>query len=691
MRKEWKRNGRKALKKHYFLFVFICLVMAIMGLDYTSSLDGIQYVSGGGTGTAATASDTSITATPAAPDKAAATASTGSDASTAAENTGSSAESAASADTPVAAAPAPVAPPSGMPEDIAEDAETHFGQGIHMNNDELCVTIGGRDFYMDPDSYVLRPAVKQNTEEEHIGIVSVGHTRGVLAEIVNMSSNQTLLNMIIRSLHSIVHSQSWVLVIAIIISGIFYWLVQTLIFGTANVGIKRFFLQSRIYDDVPIKDTIFLTRVRAWTKVMLAVLVEQIYMFFWNITVIGGIIKSFSYFAVPYILAENPTLSPSQAITLSRNMMYGHKWEAFKLNVSFFGWQLLSFITLGFSGMLYSSPYEEATMAEYYTYIRECARENQIEGIDLLQDTYLFTKADPEMLRPAYEDLHREYKDPNELYKNTNIILRLITRVLGVCLIHNDTEKEYERRLIENEYEKDYQGATNGTRYPWRFYTIPEKNQVKRIERLNYLKHYSTTSIILLFFSFCMVGWMWEVSLHLIADGVFVNRGVLHGPWLPIYGTGGVLILLVLNYVRKNPFVEFAAAIVVCGILEYYTGWYLEKTHDGMKWWDYSGYFLNIHGRVCAEGLLVFGLGGMLVVYLVAPLLDEYLRKIPFKIAVAVCGVLLVCYVSDQIYSRKHPNAGKGVTDIEANAAMPYDTETYEPVIDQYTLYSINI
>lgn len=64
----------------------------------------------------------------------------------------------------------------------------------------------------------------------------------------------------------------------------------------------------------------------------------------------------------------------------------------------------------------------------------------------------------------------------------------------------------------------------------------------KREESISYV-----TVLILLFFVFSVAGWLWEVGLHLVQDGVFVKRGVLSGPWLPIYGTGGVLIMLVLR------------------------------------------------------------------------------------------------------------------------------------------------
>ena len=66
--------------------------------------------------------------------------------------------------------------------------------------------------------------------------------------------------------------------------------------------------------------------------------------------------------------------------------------------------------------------------------------------------------------------------------------------------------------------------------------------------------------------------------------------------------------------------------MVVCGVVEYFTAYYLKTVYD-RRWWDYAGYFLNLHGRICAEGLLVFGLGGMAVVYGVAPLFDNLLHK----------------------------------------------------------------
>ena len=106
--------------------------------------------------------------------------------------------------------------------------------------------------------------------------------------------------------------------------------------------------------------------------------------------------------------------------------------------------------------------------------------------------------------------------------------------------------------------------------------------------------------------------------------------------------------------------------MVLCGCVEYFTSLVLEILHGGAKWWDYSGYFLNLHGRICAEGLLVFGIMGMIFVYVLAPLLDNMLRRIPARAAVPLCAILLGAFCTDVVYSSGNPNTGEGVTSASA-------------------------
>ena len=184
----------------------------------------------------------------------------------------------------------------------------------------------------------------------------------------------------------------------------------------------------------------------------------------------------------------------------------------------------------------------------------------------------------------------------------------------------------------------------------------------KRKLELDYHRPYTIWSLILLFFTFSMIGWLWEVGLNLISTGEFVNKGTLFGPWLPIYGTGGVLVLVLLKRFADRPWLTYILTVLVCGTVEYVTAWLLWETKH-MKYWDYSGYFGNIQGRVCLEGLIVFGIGGCAFIYMLAPFFDELYKGIPKKFTIVICCILLSLFCCDQVYSHFHPNVGKGITD----------------------------
>ena len=107
--------------------------------------------------------------------------------------------------------------------------------------------------------------------------------------------------------------------------------------------------------------------------------------------------------------------------------------------------------------------------------------------------------------------------------------------------------------------------------------------------------------------------------------------------------------------------ISFLLALLVCGTLEYATGWYLEVFKNA-RYWDYDGFFLNLHGRICLEGLILFGLGGCLFIYFLAPFLDSIFEKIPRKIKITLCIVFSLLYIVDFAYSTKYPNSGEGVS-----------------------------
>lgn len=178
---------------------------------------------------------------------------------------------------------------------------------------------------------------------------------------------------------------------------------------------------------------------------------------------------------------------------------------------------------------------------------------------------------------------------------------------------------------------------------------------------INYNENYSVSSLILIFFVTSIIGWCWEVGFHLFQYGTFVNRGVLHGPWLPIYGWGIILLLVTLKKYRQDPFKTFILAMVICGTVEFGTSYYLEISKN-TSWWDYEGYFLNIQGRICLEGLIAFGLAGCMFIYFVAPFLNSIFIKINQKLKIVICIILVLLYIIDNAYSTVIPNKGSGIS-----------------------------
>ena len=99
---------------------------------------------------------------------------------------------------------------------------------------------------------------------------------------------------------------------------------------------------------------------------------RDLYLLLWTLLfIIPGIVKAYSYRMVPYILAEHPEMSANEVITRSRQMMNGNKWQAFKLDLSFLGWILLGFLTLGLGLIFYTEPYMESTQAALYLKLRD--------------------------------------------------------------------------------------------------------------------------------------------------------------------------------------------------------------------------------------------------------------------------------------------------------------------------------
>ena len=166
---------------------------------------------------------------------------------------------------------------------------------------------------------------------------------------------------------------------------------------------------------------------------------------------------------------------------------------------------------------------------------------------------------------------------------------------------------------------------------------------------------------VLLFFGMAFIGWLWEVLLYLCTEHAFINRGVYRGPYLPIYGAGGLALCFLLRGSRGKPMREFFLSMLICSGLEYFTSWFLERLW-GIRWWDYSGHALNLNGRICLLGAVIFGLGGTALICVLLPVYERLYRKFSRKWRTALCLVLLLAFIADATYCAVRPNTGRGIS-----------------------------
>lgn len=160
---------------------------------------------------------------------------------------------------------------------------------------------------------------------------------------------------------------------------------------------------------------------------------------------------------------------------------------------------------------------------------------------------------------------------------------------------------------------------------------------------------------LLLFFSFSIIGWTWELIYEFLSEGILANHGVLLGPWLPIYGGGGLVIYFLVNRFKKNPLLVFMGSFVFCTIIEYSTGWYLE-TFKHHKWWSYVNMPFNIDGRIYLLGSIFFGLAGLAGIYVFIPLLKKFFDRYNIRSLTIIALSLLAIFAIDFIHSIDHPN-----------------------------------
>jgi len=155
--------------------------------------------------------------------------------------------------------------------------------------------------------------------------------------------------------------------------------------------------------------------------------------------------------------------------------------------------------------------------------------------------------------------------------------------------------------------------------------------------------------LLLIFIIGAFVGWLYEVIFYYFTENNLANRGILYGPWLPIYGVGAILISY-LKPLKKHPILIFLLIMLVTGILEYVIGIIDIKVFN-VKLWDYSNLPFNIQGVVCLRSVITFAIGGIALIYLIEPILEKILKKVNKNKLYIASIIFIIIFIIDIILS----------------------------------------
>ena len=158
--------------------------------------------------------------------------------------------------------------------------------------------------------------------------------------------------------------------------------------------------------------------------------------------------------------------------------------------------------------------------------------------------------------------------------------------------------------------------------------------------------HYTFIQWLLFFFIYCFLGWVWESCYVSAKNREWINRGFLHGPMLPIYGSGAIIVLLCTIGVRDQVILIFIFGMIGATILEYVTGACMERLFR-VRYWDYSHMPLNLKGYICLPVSLGWGVFSVLLMRVIHVPIENLVLQIPERIAEVVSVVCSSAFAVD--------------------------------------------
>ena len=159
---------------------------------------------------------------------------------------------------------------------------------------------------------------------------------------------------------------------------------------------------------------------------------------------------------------------------------------------------------------------------------------------------------------------------------------------------------------------------------------------------------FSLYQILAFFLIYSCLGWCLEVIYAAVSTGQLVNRGFLNGPVCPIYGFGMIIVLFTLSPLADNLLLLYIGGVILPSVLELVGGWALYKLYH-TRWWDYSDFPFNIGGYICLEFSLLWGVGTIVVMKAVHPVIAGFVEMVPQMVGFVLMCILYACYAADVV------------------------------------------
>ncbi|MCM1267351.1 MAG: hypothetical protein NC302_05555 [Bacteroidales bacterium] len=154
------------------------------------------------------------------------------------------------------------------------------------------------------------------------------------------------------------------------------------------------------------------------------------------------------------------------------------------------------------------------------------------------------------------------------------------------------------------------------------------------------------------FYFYCFGGWVFESVFVSLKSRKWVNRGFMRGPFLPLYGSGATMMLVVSMPFQDQVFLTYIAGVIGATALEYVTGVVMEALFK-VRYWDYSGRFLNYQGRICLRSSLAWGFLTILMTRVIHRPVEQFVFSLPPRLLNYVTVLLTIYIVADFTLSFK--------------------------------------